>query len=223
MKNEILLVSAFLSAILILSLCSVRKDALIAALFSLMVMIPMFGYKVVNTVILSINATAPIYASVLIGFVMLCHIYGKKEADSAISSVMIAVFTFVTLGYLISRITCIHSDIDQSAKLLFDLSPRLAISSLVAFYVSSRLTIYIYDALKRLRMNYVLAMMTAVSIGQFADSSLFFPLAFLFVEPMKEVSILTVSGAMNKIYASILAIPFFIAVTRHHGYSCRRG
>lgn len=214
MNGVIALISVFLTSMFAIAICNRRKEMIGAALVSLMVLIPTFGYKIIQTPIMAVNATAPVYAAVLIGIVACTERFGTHYARSLSGSIFVGDLIFVFSAYVIAAMTCIHSDLDSAGRLLFSPAPRIAFASFMAFLSASYITIFVYAQLRSVRTHKVIAMLIAIAIGQFIDSFIFFPGAFANIEPYSMVVRLSIFGALNKIYISVLAIPFFVYATK---------
>lgn len=216
MIPELLLFIIFIISLLSVVMCAQKRHMLVGSLVGLMILIPVFGYKIIETSILEINATAPVYSAVLIGVVLGCELFGKRFARSTVNSVFVADFIFVLSAFLLANLACIHLEIDQAARTLFTPAPRIAAFSFIAFFVSSRLAIYMFSVMRDMGAGFIYSLAISTCIAQFFDSAIFFPGSFLGVEPIDVVVNLTIFGFLHKAVITFISLPivyFFVELS----------
>jgi queuosine precursor transporter len=99
-----------------------------------------------------------LYSSIYFATDLLSERYGKKEANRAVMigfvvSVIFVVMTSVSLMYLPSsnpKTAAFAAEIHQATASLFNFSPRFVFGSLLAYFISQHLDVWLYHYLKQL-------------------------------------------------------------------------
>lgn len=117
-----------------------------------------------------------LYSSIYFATDVLNEIYGYREANRAVLigffvSVMIIIMTSISLMYLPSTKTAdFTKSVHEATQTLFNFTPRFILGSLLAYFISQRLDVYLFHRLKektagrklRLRNNVSTLMSQAV-------------------------------------------------------------
>lgn len=106
---------------------------------------------------------------------------------------------------------------DAHFRFVFQLAPRIAAASLVAFVVGSFLNAFVmskmklHDREKRFSLRAILSTLA----GEGADSLIFFPLAFGGLMPVQDLLKMMLLQVTAKTLYEILALPITIQVVKH--------
>lgn len=155
--------------------------------------------------------------------------YNKKEARMAVKYGFIAALMFVILSQITIRFVPMEGseEISDAMKLLFGFAPRVVLSSLFTYLISSYIDTGIYDFLKRKvftkdNQMFLRSEITS-SISQFVDSALFTFLAFIGVselggDTLSGLVVLTLTTYFAKMIIGLVDTPFlYIAKKIHKG------
>ena len=105
----------------------------------------------------------------------------------------------------------IPSDNDVSQKSLvaiFSLLPRISIASLMSYFVSQLIDVYIYNKLKEKNAQLWVKNNISTIISQLIDSILFVNIAFLGIFKMNEIISLILTMCIFKIVLALIDTPF---------------
>lgn len=212
--NEIiLLVKAVLSFTFIQTVFRLSKSSLLVVIVLNLLLVSVFGGKLISLFGFITNNGNVFYASVFFATQLVVEYYGKKEGYK---SVMLGVGS-ILFFLLMSQLTILKigepqtSAIEQAIHILFTISPRVAIASLVGYLVSQMVNIHLYGLLKEkthgkkmyLRIN------VANIAGQLVDSILFFTIAFFGTTTTSAIIEFAAVGYVVKVLLGALSTPFF--------------
>lgn len=149
---------------------------------------------------------------------VLTEVYGFKNARRIIF------YGFLTLGFMVLMYAVSASltpapfwDHQEEYKQLFGFVPRIALGSLVAYYVGSLLNSYYMVVIKRVTSGRFLWMRTIGStiVGEGADSIIFNTIAFAGLFGFANLFIIIVTGFALKTAYEVVATPFtYLVVAR---------
>lgn len=97
-----------------------------------------------------------LYSSIYFATDLLSERYGRREANRAVMigfivSIMIIIMTSISLMYLPStnpKTASFALDVHQATETLFNFTPRFVIGSLVAYFISQSLDVWIFHYIK---------------------------------------------------------------------------
>lgn len=183
MPNE--LIFAFriiIDLIFVALLFRLGKAGLYAAIVVNLLLVSIWGGKLVNEFGFITNSGNVFYACVFLATNLLTEHYGKKEGFRSIIVGFSALMLFMVMGQTTLQLNGLpqSQEIDTAMRALFENIPRLAFASMAAYLVSQFLGVTIYDYLRnRFHKSHIwLRNAAAVFAGQFADSIIFFLIAF---------------------------------------------
>lgn len=165
------------------------------------------------------NAT---YAAIFLATDLLCEHYGKSEAVKVIKMGFVALLLIIVLGPIASQLTYpeFAADTGQAVSFVLSNSTLIALSSLTAYVISTRVDIEAYIYLKdKLPQRTFLFIRNNVStfIGQLVDQAIFVTLAFGVRFPLPILFELFITGSAIKMAAAIIDTPFmYIGYSRLH-------
>lgn len=147
--------------------------------------------------------------------------YNKKEARLAVKYGFISALMFVVLSQITINFVPMagSEEISEAMKLLFGFAPRVVISSLLTYLISSYIDTFMYDFLKRkvftkdTAKSMFMRSETSSLISQFVDSALFTFLAFAGVSELggdtfMGLVVLTLTTYAAKIIIGVVDTPF---------------
>lgn len=115
--------------------------AIIAANIQVLKTIELFGFVFVLG-----NIT---YSSIFLATDILNERYGKKEATRGVYYGFFAMVAFTAIMFLTLQFSPHESDFSQSSlETIFSLLPRIAIASVIAFFISNLHDVWSYDKIK---------------------------------------------------------------------------
>lgn len=158
-----------------------------------------------------------LFAATFLATDILSEIYGKKEASKGVLAGILTSLTFILLSFFWVHYTPAESDwASEFVKGLFTNTPRMLLSSLIAYAISESIDVFLYHAWWNLtekktgshtkmlwfRNNF------STLISQFVNIVIFNFGAFLGIYDFKEL--LSITGACYVIYiiTSLLDTPF---------------
>lgn len=150
------------------------------------------------------------FASNYLATDILSEKYGMKYANKAINNALVSTIIFlVTTQFCLLFIPASTDIAQESMKTLFSINLRVSISSLVLFYISNRLDIYLFDRLRKkypkklwLRNNF------STMFSNCMENYLFATLAFIGIYDFKTVLIIATTGSIIEVIVALLDTPF---------------
>jgi queuosine precursor transporter len=211
--NEILFI---VTAVLDLSLALVcfykGKTYLYTALAINLILVSIFGGKLIEIFGFSTNVGNVFYASVFFMTHLLIEHYGKEEGFKTIKIGLFSIILFTLMAQLTMRFTSLSDTITLSASLdnIFSNSLRIAAASLLAFLVAQLVNVNMYSFLYRVTNKELLWFRDNFSniVGQLIDSIVFFTLAFLGAIPNELLIQAIFTGFLIKVLVGFLGTPF---------------
>ena len=183
MSNELIFIITTVGIFGFVLYCFLRgRRWLHAAIVINLIMISVFGAKLVNIFGGVTNVGNIFYVAVFFAGQLLVEHYGIKEGKRSVWLGFFSVLFFVIVGQLTVLYTGIpESDsASRSIETLFKFTPHLALASLLAYLFSQSLNIRLYAYLKGKNWSTLWrrSLMSNIA-GQFLDSVIFFSVAFI--------------------------------------------
>ncbi len=177
MVNEILFFSFAifcLSVILIIFRFGKLYLFILISIFTIMMNI--FVLKQFNLFGLMLTGGNILYGSLFLITDLLSEHYGKKEAFRGIFIGFItSIFFVISLQFLLHFTPNSEDFAQESLEILFNLSPRILLASLISYLISQNIDIIIFDKIKRITNNKFLWLRNNLStfISQAIDTLFF--------------------------------------------------
>jgi len=155
------------------------------------------------------------YVSIAFTMYILFEQYGLNKARQAIWSSALLLVMFTILSQLsVARIGITQTiDLENALKLVFNISPRIAVASMLAFLLAQHFNLYVYEYLFKNKPR--LGMWTRSNISnlltQVVDSTLFFLVAFYGTLSLPEISEIMFVGFALKVVIGLLASPILFS------------
>lgn len=196
----------------------VKLDLLLAVYIAAIVAAELLGAKTFP--VFFVNASVAIFVFPLTFSIndMVAEVYGKARARSFVRSglwVLIGLFLFTLLAVALPP-TSRFAEVDPAYRLVFGKSLRIMVASLVAFFVSERLDVYLFWRIRQWLGTKRLWLRNNGSniIGQLVDTSVFMMLAFWQPGSFWFVVSLIVPYWLLKSSASVILTPLTYAGVR---------
>src|SRR3989344_1015062 len=152
-----------------------------AAVVVNLIAISFFGAEVVSIFGKITNVGNIFYVAVFFAGQLLAEHYGKRESRKSVWLGFTYVLFIIIIGQIVVQYVPIPESIkvSESIKALFVFTPRIALTSLLAYLFSQSLNIELYSYIGRLREKKIwLRSILANFAGQLLDSVIFFSIAF---------------------------------------------
>ena len=151
-----------------------------------------------------------VYGTTFLATDIVSEVYGEKESRKAVIIGLLSMITFVVAMQISLLFTPNNIDFaHKSMKILFTLSPRICLASLIVFLISNMLDTKLYHIIKKrypkklwLRNN------GSTLVSQLVDTILFTTIAFYGIYNNKNLIMLCVTTYIIKIIISLLDTPF---------------
>ena len=162
--------------------------------------------------LLSLTSTCGniLFASIFLATDIMTEKYGSKYAKNAIK---ISVFTMIAFIIIMQIGLLFKPDVTDfahdSMKTLLGLNLRISVASIIMFYISNNLDIYIFDKLrKKLPDKLWLRNNVATIVSNVSENYLFILLAFTGIYDFKTMIIIASSISIVEIIIALLDTPF---------------
>ncbi len=210
-NDYILLLTAILSAAMVLIASKTDKERLYSLIIIFLFLISIVGGKVVEFFGHQTNTGNIFYASVFLATYFLVERYGTREGVRSIFVGVTAVVFFSVLLQLTLMLISSPGSVafNNALAAAFAPAPRLALASLVAYMLSQTLNVYLYAALKKYFEERQLWLRANISnvLSQLLDSAVFFSIAFFGVVPTENVADILLTGFVIKVAFMLIASP----------------
>ncbi len=176
-----------------------------------LLLISVFGAKLIAVFGLVTNVGNIFYAMVFFAGQLLVEHYGKEEGKKSVWLGLAAVIFFVAIGQLTVRYTGIPEAADASAAIatLFKFTPRLALASMLAYLCAQSINVRLYSYLRGRSISRIwLRSLLSTAAGQLVDSGIFFTVAFAGVLPISVFFETMLVGWAVKCALGALSVPF---------------
>lgn len=221
MTNEIIFATTVIINFGFVLFASKRsQEFLFAAVAVDLVLISVFGAKLISIFGFVTNTGNIFYAGVFLATHMLIENYGKEEgyrtirigAFAILLFLLMAQFTFDLTGYAGT------AEVNNAIDRLFRNIPRVGIASVFAFIIAQYVNIWFYSLLKNKTRDKKLWLRDNASnlLGQFIDSMLFFSIAFIGTVPNTVLAQIMMGGFMAKVAVGAVGTLFLYASRRKY-------
>ncbi len=214
MTNELIFtIIAILDFFCILVVARLGKSWLVATVILNILLISVFGAKLISVFGFATNSGNVFYAAVFFATQLLVEHYGREEGYRCIWVGVLSTIFFILMSQLIvltSGLTA-SSNVNAAVEVLFATAPRIAFASLSAFIFSQLVNIRVFDYLKRRsggKRPYIRVNMSNFA-GQLVDSVIFFMIAFYGLLPFDVLFQTLIVGFLLKVVVGALSTPFF--------------
>ncbi len=213
MYNEIVFLAlAFIELCSITLLARFGKEWLYGSILANLALITAFGAKTVAIFGYTTNSGNIFYAAVVYAIYLLIEFYGGSVARRSIWISACSIVFFVVFAQFVVSLggTSESAQADQAMHVLFQFIPRVAIASVLAFIVSQRSNIFVYESLRKRFLGQKLWLRNIVGVlfSQALDSALFFSIAFWGFLPTAVLLEIMLTGFIAKAVIGILSTPF---------------
>lgn len=146
-----------------------------------------------------------------------CEVWGYRKVRMLIWIGFIMSFLFAMTGMVCDWLPgAAYWTNDAGFHAIFGIAPRVFAASFTAFLVGSFANAYV---MSRMKINsagkrFSLRAIMSTIVGEFADSMIFFPLAFIGIIPIQEIPLLIVGEVVLKTAFEIAVLPVTIRVVK---------
>ncbi len=145
--------------------------------------------------------------------------YGLKTAKKAVYIGFFALISVVVIMQVALQFDAIaESLIMQSALLLiFGLIPRIALASIVAYFISQLFDVYVFQKIKEMLPKQRLLFVRNIgstAISQLLDTAIFVPIAFIGVVPNAILIDILITTYIIKLLVALLDTPFIYLMVK---------
>ncbi len=211
MSEILLILIAALDLAFVLWMHHLGKEWLYASIVINLVLISIFGAKLISIFGFVTNSGNVFYASAFFATYLLVEHYGMRQGLKAVFMGVIFTPFFIVMSNLTANIAGMEQTgmINGSMHTLFTLVPRVALASLVAYVVAQSFNVLIYATLKERDGKKFLWRRSLVSVlgAQFLDSIIFFSIAFLGIVPLSVIAQAMIVGFAVKAIVGITSTP----------------
>lgn len=214
MTNDLLLVIKTLIAFtFIVTIFRWNKQLLIIAIVLNLLLVTIFGAKLISIFGFVTNNGNSFYAAVFFTTQLLTEQYGKKEAYKSIWIGACSIVFFM----LMAQLTVLQIGLPQTQQvnyaidILFHSAPRIALASVIAYSVSQFFNIWLFSFIKQQTHSRFLFLRIGIPtiISQGIDSIVFFTIAFYGTGSLQSFVEICLVGYTIKVLLGFLSIPFF--------------
>lgn len=153
-----------------------------------------------------------LFASIYLATDLLNDMYGRKTAKRAVWLGFSSVIVMVILMQTSLHFTPAESDIAQSSfERLFNLVPRIALGSIIAYLIGQYLDVYIFNWIKKYYSSdrtFVIRAYGSTTISSIFDTALFTLIAFYGVLPNAVLVEIFITTYLFKLITTYLNVPF---------------
>ncbi|MCD8165009.1 MAG: queuosine precursor transporter [Bacteroides sp.] len=174
--------------------------------------------KVIQVFGLSVTAGLMVFPISYIINDCIAEVYGFKKARLIIWTGFTMNFFVVLLGQLaVAPPAASFWEGEEHFNFVFGLAPRIVVASLLAFLVGSFLNAYVMSKMKLASQgkNFSARAIWSTVVGETADSFIFFPLAFGWIIPWRELMIMMALQIVLKTVYEIIILPVTIRVVSY--------
>lgn len=212
MSNELIfLLSAFTDILLVFFAARKGSDWLLSTIVANLIIIATFGAKIITVFGLTTNAGNAFYACVFLATYFLIEKQGRQAAIKTIGFGAIFILFFIFIAQFVNSFigSDLSSVVNECIDIVFHLSLRVALASIVSYIFAQYVNISIYDWLKtktKSRFLWLRASLATI-ISQLVDSMIFFSIAF-FDMPGNTLVQMILIGWLVKTIVILIGTPF---------------
>ena len=211
MNNELLL---FLEIIVIFSIVLItnklfKKEGLIAYIGLASVIANIEVAKQITIFGLDATLGNVMFASTFLATDILTEYYSKKDAIKGVniglfSVIIYLICTQLTLVFIPNNLDFVNS----SMKTIFELAPRICISSLIMYYIANRIDVILYSKLKEKNTKIWVRNNLCTILCNCAENFGFNFLAFYKVFDIKTIIIISITTCIIETIIALCDTPF---------------
>ncbi|MES2023852.1 MAG: queuosine precursor transporter [Patescibacteria group bacterium] len=216
MINELIFVITALLTFGFVFICfNLGKRWLHASIAINLILISVFGAKLVSVFGITTNVGNIFYAAVFLAAHILIEHYGEKEGRKSFWVGLGATVFFVLMGQLTVQFigSSASATVNQALNTLFTFAPRIFLASISAYFFAQKFNIWFYGRLAQKSEKLPLWQRDIFSniLGQAIDSIIFFSIAFYGIISGTALAQAMLFGFIFKVAAGIFGLPFFYA------------
>ena len=210
-NEELFLLRCLIEGVLLIIAGRMGSQYLYAFIIANLLLVPLFGQKLVLLFGIITNAGNVSYASAIIAAALIIERDDKKERLPLIGMGLIASVTFVSIAVS----SAMMHDTQEGAvtggylSSLFSFAPRISAASFSAYAIAMMVFSNVYLSLKDVSEKALwFRVFVSCVIAQAVDSIIFYTLAFSGVLPVQEILVVMLFGFLTKCVVSLLLLPF---------------
>ena len=172
--------------------------------------------QVIKTVhIFGISATLGnvMFASIYLATDILNDIYGRKVAKRAVWLSFSSTLVMIIVMQMSLHFIPAPEDTAQGAlKTIFDLVPRIALGSIVAYIIGQHVDVFIFSMIKKIFSSdktFIIRAYGSTILSSIIDTALFVIIAFAGTLPNMAVFEIFITTYLLKLISTIFNVPFF--------------
>ncbi|ATQ49812.1 queuosine precursor transporter [Staphylococcus epidermidis] len=214
MYNEIFGIASFIVtfALMVLMYRCFGKQGLIAWVAIGTIIANIQVIKAVH--IFGITATLGnvMFASIYLATDILNDIYGRKVAKRAVwlgfsSTLVMIIVMQMSLHFIPAPV----DNAQKSLKMIFDLVPRIAIGSIIAYIIGQHIDVFIFNMIKKIfssDQTFIIRAYGSTILSSIIDTGLFVSIAFIGTMPGTAVFEIFITTYLLKLVSTIFNVPF---------------
>lgn len=171
--------------------------------------------QVIKTVdIFGISATLGnvMFASIYLATDILNDIYGRKVAKRAVWLGFSSTLVMIIVMQMSLHFIPAPEDISQKAlSTLFDLVPRIALGSIIAYIIGQHVDVFIFSMIKKVFQSdktFIIRAYGSTVLSSIIDTALFVTIAFIGTLPASVVFEIFITTYVLKLVSTIFNVPF---------------
>ena len=171
--------------------------------------------QVIKTVdIFGISATLGnvMFASIYLSTDILNDIYGRKVAKRAVWLGFSSTLVMIIVMQMSLHFIPAPEDISQKAlSTIFDLVPRIALGSIIAYIIGQHVDVFIFSMIKKVFQSdktFIIRAYGSTVLSSIIDTALFVTIAFIGTLPASVVFEIFITTYVLKLVSTIFNVPF---------------
>ncbi|EEK11299.1 putative membrane protein [Staphylococcus hominis SK119] len=171
--------------------------------------------QVIKTVdIFGISATLGnvMFASIYLATDILNDIYGRKVAKRAVWLGFSSTLVMIIVMQMSLHFIPAPEDISQKAlSTIFDLVPRIALGSIIAYIIGQHVDVFIFSMIKKVFQSdktFIIRAYGSTVLSSIIDTALFVTIAFIGTLPASVVFEIFITTYVLKLVSTIFNVPF---------------
>lgn len=171
--------------------------------------------QVIKTVdIFGISATLGnvMFASIYLATDILNDIYGRKVAKRAVWLGFSSTLVMIIVMQMSLHFIPAPEDISQKAlSTIFDLVPRIALGSIIAYIIGQHVDVFIFSMIKKVFQSdktFIIRAYGSTVLSSIIDTALFVTIAFIGTLPASVVFEIFITTFVLKLVSTIFNVPF---------------
>lgn len=157
------------------------------------------------------NVGTLLYGSVMTAQCIVLAKHGQKPGERVLEASLYVLFTVFILGMFVTTLSPVAGNEKMlgAAQTLLEFSPLNTLASFLAFFISQSVLMFVF---LKLKYNYTLRSIIAITIAQIVDSLIFFPIAFHSVPEWWNIMI---AGFWLKVALAVIYAPAVYLTTKN--------